>query len=133
MLKRISISTHSQVELVNITSSIEKTVSESGVKEGVCYIFVPHTTAGITINEGADPSVKEDIINQLNKIVPFKESYLHLEGNSPAHIKASIIGSSEIVFIEGGHLVLGTWQSLYFCEFDGPRRRKVLVKIIALT
>jgi len=133
MLKRISISTHSQVELVNITSSIEKTVSESGVKEGVCYIFVPHTTAGITINEGADPSVKEDIINQLNKIVPFKENYLHLEGNSPAHIKASIIGSSEIVFIEGGHLVLGTWQSLYFCEFDGPRRREVLVKIIALT
>ncbi|MCD6232357.1 YjbQ family protein [Candidatus Aerophobetes bacterium] len=133
MLKRISISTHSQVELVNITSSIEKTVSESGVKEGVCYIFVPHTTAGITINEGADPSVKEDIINQLNKIVPFKESYLHLEGNSPAHIKASIIGSSEIVFIEGGHLVLGTWQSLYFCEFDGPRRREVLVKIVALT
>jgi len=112
MLKRISISTHSQVELVNITSSIEKTVSESGVKEGVCYIFVPHTTAGITINEGADPSVKEDIINQLNKIVPFKESYLHLEGNSPAHIKA---------------------QSLYFCEFDGPRRREVLVKIVALT
>ncbi len=130
MVKKISISTHSQIEFLNVTSYVEKIVQESGVKEGVCYLFVPHTTAGITINEGADPSVREDIINQLNKIVPLKGNYLHLEGNSPAHIKASLIGSSEIIFIEEGQLVLGTWQSLYLCEFDGPRTRKILIKIV---
>ncbi len=130
MLKRFTLSTHSQTEFINITPSVEKIVRESGVKEGVCWVFVPHTTAGITINEGADPSVRRDILSQLSKVVPFRGDYEHLEGNSPAHIKTSIIGSSEAIFIQEAHLVLGTWQSLYFCEFDGPRHRQVMVKII---
>jgi len=130
VLKRFTLSTHSQTEFINITPSVEKIVRESGVKEGVCWVFVPHTTAGITINEGADPSVRRDILSQLSKVVPFRGDYEHLEGNSPAHIKTSIIGSSEAIFIQEAHLVLGTWQSLYFCEFDGPRHRQVMVKII---
>ena len=130
MLKRFTLSTHSQTEFINITPSVEKIVRESGVKEGVCWVFVPHTTAGITINEGADPSVRRDILSQLNKMVPFRGDYEHLEGNSPAHIKSSLVGSSEAIFIQEGRLVLGTWQSLYFCEFDGPRHRQVMVKII---
>jgi len=130
VLKRFTLSTHSQTEFINITPSVEKIVRESGVKEGVCWVFVPHTTAGITINEGADPSVRRDILSQLNKMVPFRGDYEHLEGNSPAHIKSSLVGSSEAIFIQEGRLVLGTWQSLYFCEFDGPRHRQVMVKII---
>ena len=130
MLKRFTLSTHSQTEFINITPSVEKIVRESGVKEGVCWVFVPHTTAGITINEGADPSVRRDILSQLSKVVPFRGDYEHLEGNSPAHIKSSLVGSSEAIFIQEGRLVLGTWQSLYFCEFDGPRHRQVMVKII---
>jgi len=102
---------------------------ELGVKSGICWMFVPHTTAGITINEGADPSVQSDIINQLDKIVPLHGDYHHLEGNSAAHIKASLIGCSDLVFIEDGRLKLGTWQSIYFCEFDGPRTRRLMVKI----
>lgn len=130
MTKMLSISTHSQVEFLDITSKVREVIKESGVKDGICCIFVPHTTAGITINEGADPSVRKDIITQLNNLVPFRGDYEHGEGNSPAHIKASLIGSSEAVIIEDGELFLGTWQSIYFCEFDGPRRRKILVKII---
>ncbi|MFQ6066659.1 MAG: secondary thiamine-phosphate synthase enzyme YjbQ [bacterium] len=129
MLKRISLSTHSQTELINITSQVEEIVKETQVKEGTCRVFVPHTTAGILINEGADPSVKRDILNQLDKIVPWSGDYQHREGNSPAHIKASLVGSSETIFVEASRLVLGTWQSLYFCEFDGPRHRQVIVKI----
>jgi len=109
---------------------VEKIVKESKVKEGICWLFVPHTTAGITINEGADPSVRRDILSQLSKMVPFRGDYEHLEGNSPAHIKSSLVGSSKAVFIQEGRLVLGTWQSLYFCEFDGPRHRQVMVKIM---
>jgi secondary thiamine-phosphate synthase enzyme len=101
-----------------------------GVKEGICFIFVPHTTAAVTINENADPSVSKDMIMELNKIVPFQDRYQHLEGNSPAHIKASLLGPSQTVFIESGRLVLGTWQGIFFCEFDGPRSRKVYVKVI---
>ena len=129
MIKRLTIPTHNQTELIDITSQIEAVVAKSRVKEGVCYLFVPHTTAGITINEGADPSVRRDILNQLNKVIPFQGEYQHREGNSPAHIKASLVGSSQTVFIEGGGLVLGTWQSIYFCEFDGPRHRRLIVKI----
>jgi secondary thiamine-phosphate synthase enzyme len=104
-------------------------VKQTKVEEGICQVFVPHTTAGILINEGADPSVRRDILNQLDKIVPWSGDYQHREGNSPAHIKASLVGSSETIFIENGRLVLGTWQSIYFCEFDGPRHRQVIVKI----
>ena len=129
MVKTISISTTSRVEFLDITSKIEDIVEESGIRDGICYIFVPHTTAAVTINEGADPSVRRDIIAQLDKIVPLRGNYTHMEGNSPAHIKASLIGSSQIVFVQEGRISLGTWQSIYFCEFDGPRTRRLIVKI----
>ncbi len=129
MTREIAISTCAKKELVNVTSEIEKAVRNSGIEEGTCYVFVPHTTAGIIINEGADPSVKRDILSQLDKIAPSRGSYEHLEGNSPAHIKASIVGTCETIIVENGKLLLGTWQSLYLCEFDGPRHRRILVRI----
>ena len=130
MTEKLTIPTHSRTELIDITSEIESIVSQSGAHGGICCIFVPHTTAGITINEGADPSVRRDILNQLNSFVPFQGDYQHTEGNSAAHIKSSLFGSCQTVLIENGKLILGTWQSVYFCEFDGPRRRQVHVKII---
>lgn len=126
----LEISSTQRTELIDITSRIQEIVKKSGVKEGVCYIYVPHTTAGITINENADPAVSQDILMEINKIVPFSDRYQHIEGNSAAHIKASIMGFSEVVLFSSGNLMLGTWQGIYFCEFDGPRRRKVIVKII---
>ncbi len=117
--------------MIDITNRVSSAVRESGVKSGVCYIFVPHTTAAVTINENADPSVPRDILAELDKVIPLNDNYRHMEGNAAAHIKASLVGNSETVFIENGSLVLGTWQSLFFCEFDGPRTRRVLVKIMA--
>jgi secondary thiamine-phosphate synthase enzyme len=130
MMKEISVKTSSRMELIDITHLVEKVVSESKIKSGLCTIYVPHTTAAVTINENADPSVRKDIIAELNKIVPFDDNYSHLEGNAAAHIKASIIGCSETILVNDGSLVLGTWQGIYFCEFDGPRNRKVIIKII---
>jgi len=129
MLREIPVSTHSRSQLLDITAQIQRVVSESGIKEGICHIYVPHTTAGLTINEGADPSVRKDILMELDRNIPWDGDYHHLEGNAAAHIKASLVGSSKTVFIEGGRLILGTWQAIFFCEFDGPRRRRVLVKI----
>jgi len=131
LIHKLDIKTNSQKEFQEITGKIKSIIEESGIKNGVCYIFVPHTTAGILINEHADPSVVEDIGTQLGEIVPQKKNYRHTEGNSPAHIKASLTGDSRTLFIEGGKLVLGTWQGIFFCEFDGPRNRNVLVKLIA--
>lgn len=128
-MKQINVSTRSRTELVDITSQVQGVVGESGVRDGVCHVYVPHTTAGVTINENADPSVREDILMELNKTIPLQDNYKHLEGNAAAHIKATIVGSSETVLVEGGRLVLGTWQGLFFCEFDGPRSRRVLIKI----
>jgi len=128
MVKEISVSTRSRTELVDITSQVQRVVAESGVQDGVCHVYVPHTTAGVTINENADPSVREDILMELNKTIPFQDNYKHGEGNAAAHIKASIVGSSEMLLVERGRLVLGTWQGLFFCEFDGPRSRRVLIK-----
>lgn len=125
----IRVSTKSRTELVDITSQVQDAVRESGVLDGICHVYVPHTTAGITINENADPSVRQDILMELNKMVPFEDSYKHLEGNAAAHIKASIMGSSETILVEGGRLLLGTWQGVFFCEFDGPRNRRVLTRI----
>lgn len=125
----IRVSTKSRTELVDITSQVQDAVRESGVLDGICHVYVPHTTAGITINENADPSVRQDILMELNKMVPFEDSYKHLEGNAAAHIKASIMGSSETILVEGGRLLLGTWQGIFFCEFDGPRNRRVLTRI----
>ncbi len=130
MLKKVNVRTNKQVEFVKITHLVQQAVNESSIQDGVCYVYVPHTTAGVTINEGADPDVVRDIIMELNKIVPFEDNYAHLEGNSAAHIKATLVGSSVTVPVENGKLVLGTWQSIFFCEFDGPRSRKVLVKIL---
>jgi secondary thiamine-phosphate synthase enzyme len=131
MISKVDIETHSREEFQDITRTVREIVGESGVASGICYIFVPHTTAGVTVNEHADPSVVEDIIAQLDKMVPQHGSYRHLEGNSPAHIKASLMGDSEALFIEDGKIVLGTWQGIFFCEFDGPRSRHLLVKIVA--
>ena len=130
MLKEITIKTNAQTEILDITAQVQNAVDESGITEGLCCVFVPHTTAGVTINENADPSVKQDIVMELNKVIPFDDNYSHLEGNSAAHIKASIIGSSVNVPVKNNYLLLGTWQGICFCEFDGPRTRKYYVKII---
>lgn len=119
------------MEFREITEEVAEIVRESGVKSGVCHVFVPHTTAGLIVNEHADPSVVADIAAQLEEMVPQGRQYRHLEGNAPAHIKAAIIGGSQALLIEEGRLVLGTWQGLFFAEFDGPRSRSVLVKITA--
>ncbi len=126
----LTVKTKAKTELIDITSEIQQVVLSSGIEEGLCILYVPHTTAGITINESADPSVKGDILMILNKIVPWEAGYHHLEGNSPAHIKSTIVGASELVIIENGRLVLGTWQGIFFCEFDGPRTRKVHVHFL---
>jgi len=125
----INVKTSTRNELVDITSSVQKEVSKIGTEDGICVVYVPHTTAGITINEGADIAVCRDIISKLNDLVPANAGYLHMEGNADSHIKASLMGSSISVIVENGRLVLGTWQKIFFCEFDGPRSRKVHVKI----
>jgi secondary thiamine-phosphate synthase enzyme len=125
----ISVPTGARVQLVDVTARVAEELSRSKVKSGVCYLYVPHTTAGLAINENADPDVVTDMMNGLEKFVPFKGNYLHSEGNSDAHIKASLMGFSGIVPIIDGKLALGTWQGIYFCEFDGPRGRKMLVGI----
>lgn len=130
MLKEITIKTNTQTQILDITAQVQKVLGESGIAEGLCCVFVPHTTAGVTINENADPSVKQDIVMELNKVIPFNDNYNHLEGNSAAHIKASITGSSVNVPVKNNNLLLGTWQGICFCEFDGPRTRKFYVKII---
>lgn len=126
----LDVQTSQRSHLIDITPEVQRMVSQSGVKEGTARIFTLHTTAGLTINENADPAVVQDILMELDKIVPLNDGYRHLEGNSAAHIKSSLFGVSLAVFVTGGSLVLGTWQSIYFCEFDGPRQRKVLVKVI---
>jgi secondary thiamine-phosphate synthase enzyme len=116
--------------MIDVTDLVQQQIAESGVNKGLCMVFVPHTTAAVTINESADPAVRKDILMVLNKIVPWKEAYRHLEGNSPAHLKTTIIGSSELIAIENGRMELGTWQGIFFCEFDGPRTRKLDIRII---
>jgi secondary thiamine-phosphate synthase enzyme len=127
----LSVKTSARTELIDITSKIAELVNKSGVTEGRCMLYVPHTTAAVTINESADPSVKDDILMVLNQIVPWDADYRHGEGNSPAHVKSTLVGASEMVAIENGSLALGTWQGIFFCEFDGPRTRKVHVRITA--
>ena len=126
-----TIRTTASVEMIDITDRVAAAVSESGVKNGFCRVFIPHTTAAVTINENADPDVPRDILAALDRIVPLSDRYRHAEGNAAAHIKASLFGASQTVFIESGRLVLGTWQSLFFCEFDGPRTRKALIQLTA--
>lgn len=129
-MKEIEISTRERMVMVDITGEVERAVMASGVKEGICTVFVPHTTAGVTINENADPSVREDILGKLAELVPHHGHYRHSEGNADAHIKASLMGSSVHVLVRGARLQFGTWQGIFFCEFDGPRRRKVWVRVL---
>ncbi|MCX5702335.1 MAG: secondary thiamine-phosphate synthase enzyme YjbQ [Candidatus Omnitrophica bacterium] len=129
-MERINIKTTKRTELVDITDEIQKIVSKTKVNDGTCFVFCPHTTAGLTINENADPSVRSDIINALNKLVPEGGRYSHSEGNADSHIKSSLFGSSLTVFVQNGNLAFGTWQGIYFCESDGPRSREVWVKVI---
>ena len=127
-MQEFRVRTRARTELVDITSEVCSAIGEEGVESGVCLVYCPHTTAGITIQENADPDVVADLLQELNKVVPFDDGYRHTEGNSAAHIKSSVIGCGEMLIIEGGRPVLGTWQGIYFCEFDGPRNRRVLVK-----
>jgi secondary thiamine-phosphate synthase enzyme len=128
----LTVNSKDRTELIDITSRVQDTVRSASGGSGLCMLYVPHTTAAVTINESADPSVKDDILMVLNKIVPWEAGYRHLEGNSPAHVKATIVGSSELIAIEHGRLLLGTWQGIFFCEFDGPRTRKVHIKIMSI-
>ena len=129
MIKEITVKTRTRNELIDITSSVRDIIDESGVQEGLCHVFVPHTTAAVTINEKADPAVASDISNTLEKIVPAGWGYAHSEGNSDSHVKTSLVGASELVIVTGGKPLLGTWQAVFFCEFDGPRRRRCVVRV----
>ena len=130
MVKYINVRSKSRIEFIDITEMVQDVVKDAGIVKGVCFLFVPHTTAGITINEGADPSVQRDILNSLNRLIPHEMNYFHREGNADAHIKSTLVGTSVHVIVEEGKLLLGTWQSIFFCEFDGPRHRRVAVKFI---
>ncbi len=129
-MKTFDISTSSKEAFIDITAKVEDEIRKAQIEAGVCLIYVPHTTAGVTINENADPTVRQDVLMILRKAVPDSLPYAHTEGNSPAHVKASLVGSSVAVIIEAGRLALGTWQGIFFCEFDGPRRRQVYLKIV---
>lgn len=130
MFEKIRVKTTSRVQFVDITSEVVKVIEKSGVKNGLCVVFVPHTTAGVTLNENADPTVRRDIMDTLSNIVPENGHYSHLEGNADAHIKTSLVGSSVTLIVEEGRPVFGTWQGIYLCEFDGPRVRTVYVKVL---
>ncbi|MEN2983601.1 MAG: secondary thiamine-phosphate synthase enzyme YjbQ [Dictyoglomaceae bacterium] len=130
MFFEFTVSTPSKTALVDITEKIEDCIRKSNVKEGRCFIFIPHTTAGVIINENYDPSVVRDILNTLEKLIPWSMNYSHAEGNSPAHIKSTILGNQVVAFIQNGRLKLGTWQGIFLAEFDGPRVRKVWVDIV---
>lgn len=129
-MKSFTVSTKVRSEFINITEEVREILFSSGIRFGVCHIFISHTTAGLTVNENADPDVQTDMIEALNRLVPWKGNYLHTEGNSAAHVKASLMGSSVSVPVESGRLVLGIWQSIYLCEFDGPRTRTVHVTVM---
>ncbi|WP_029519819.1 secondary thiamine-phosphate synthase enzyme YjbQ [Persephonella sp. IF05-L8] len=130
MLKYIEVITQKRTHFEDITGEVQEVVDESGVQEGICYLYVPHTTAGIFINENADPDVKWDIEQTLEKLIPWENNYKHIEGNAAAHIKSVLVGTNTFIPIKNGRLMLGTWQGIFFAEFDGPRTRKVIVKII---
>ena len=129
-MQRVKIKTARRVELIDITSRVQTAVGKVKIENGICFVFCPHTTAGLTINENADPSVRQDIINVLNKLVPETAGYSHSEGNADSHVKSSFFGPSLTIFVENGQLQLGTWQGIYFCESDGPRSREVWVKVL---
>ena len=125
----LTVKTKQQTELIDITAKIKTALQSQDIQNGFCFLYVPHTTAAVTINESADPSVRSDILMVLNQIIPWEAGYHHLEGNSAAHIKSTLVGASEMIAIEDGQLLLGTWQGIFFCEFDGPRTRKLHLRI----
>ncbi len=129
MLEKLEIRTASTMEMKDITIMVQRIVERAELSEGNCHIFIPHTTAAVTINENADRDVKRDILQELDRMIPLEDSYYHLEGNSAAHIKASVIGSSETLIIDKGKMILGTWQGIFLCEFDGPRDRTIFVRV----
>jgi secondary thiamine-phosphate synthase enzyme len=129
-MMKLTVTSHQKTEFIEITADIQRLVEKSDIQNGICMLFIPHTTAAVTINENADPTVKSDILGVLNKVIPWEANYRHMEGNSPAHIKASLMGASEQIAVENNHLILGTWQGIFFCEFDGPRTRSVHINII---
>ena len=130
MVHTLEIKTAKTTELIDITAAVQEVLTKHGPMDGVCYVYVPHTTAGVTINENADPSVIGDILMVLNKVIRADEPYRHAEGNSPAHIKATLTGSTVTVLVDSGRLVLGTWQGIFFCEYDGPRTRRLKIKFL---
>ncbi|MEW5761747.1 MAG: secondary thiamine-phosphate synthase enzyme YjbQ [Bacillota bacterium] len=130
MIRILEIRTGARTQMLDVTAGVKEAVAASGVQEGLCIIYVPHTTAAVTINEGADPSVAEDILNRLAQLAPVDAPYHHREGNADAHIKAALLGPSQVVPVKDGRLVLGSWQSVFFCEFDGPRRRRLVVQVV---
>jgi secondary thiamine-phosphate synthase enzyme len=130
MVRYINVRSRSRIEFIDITSMVQDVVKDAKVKKGLCHLFVPHTTAGITINEGADPSVQRDIQNSLSRLIPHEMNYFHREGNADAHIKSTLVGSSVQVIIDEGKLLLGTWQAIFFCDFDGPRHRRIAIQFI---
>ncbi|MBC8215872.1 MAG: YjbQ family protein [Candidatus Marinimicrobia bacterium] len=130
-MKTFTVPTMQRVDIVDITSDVQSAVADSSVRKGIIVVYVPHTTCGVMINEHADPDVVRDIKMQFEKLVPYQAGYRHLEGNSDSHIKTAMVGSSETIIIENGRLVLGTWQGVFLCDFDGPRTRKVHLKILS--
>jgi secondary thiamine-phosphate synthase enzyme len=131
MLETMQVNTPDRSAAVDITNLVARKVRDSGVRSGICLVYIPHTTAGVTVNEGADPAVMEDVLNSLDKLAPWRAGYKHAEGNSAAHIKAILVGGSAQIIIENGRLLLGTWEHIFLCEFDGPRTRKIRIKVIA--
>ena len=131
MLETIQVNTPDHAVMVDVTDVISRAIEKHGVKSGLCVLYVPHTTAGIMVNEGADPTVMEDILGILDKLAPWRDGYGHTEGNAAAHMKAILIGGSKTIIIDGGRLMLGTWERIFLCEFDGPRTRKIRVKIVS--
>jgi secondary thiamine-phosphate synthase enzyme len=131
LVQTLHVKTDRRTQLVDITAQVQNAVASSGVTAGVCYLYVPHTTAAITINECADPDVARDVEGALDRLIPLAGPYRHSEGNSDSHVKAVLVGASQIIHVEGGKLVLGRWQGVFFCEFDGPRDRRLQVRVVA--
>jgi secondary thiamine-phosphate synthase enzyme len=127
---QISVKTNARTQMIDITSQVRQAVNETGIKDGLVHVYSMHTTGAITINENADPAVESDILKTINKVIPFDDNFRHMEGNSAAHIKVSLFGPSELIPLENGSMVLGTWQGIFFCEFDGPRTRRVNVSVL---